>query len=288
MTSPSVPLYWRKCCSQSEDRIIDSRADVAPPPVPAATELVTVDLHGPVVLVSLNRPRQRNALNYEMRVALRTAFDQYEQNSELRCAVLTGIGPAFCAGGDLKEMASTTMASPPEEMSLLLSSKGYVTKPVIAAVNGFALAGGFRLAQECDICLAADSASFGVTEVRRGRGAPWAAPLINMMSQRAMAEILFTGDLIDADRARQIGFVNQVVPAEQLLASAMQMAQTIAANAPLSVNAAKAMIRIVTRNGEAATVDEANALYDQVYLSEDAQEGPRAFAEGRPPRWMGR
>jgi enoyl-CoA hydratase len=246
-----------------------------------------VSRHGGVLLLTLNRPRQRNALNLELREALRAAFDAYEQDDALRCAVLTGNGPAFCAGGDLKEMAASSMSSPPAEMSLLLGSNGYLSKPVIAAVNGFALAGGFRLAQECDICLAAESASFAITEVRRGRGAPWATPLINMMSQRAMAEILFTGEPITAVRARQIGFVNQVVPDDQLVRAALTMARTIASNAPLSVQAAKAMIRMVTGVHAEDASAQADALYKPVYLSADAQEGPRAFAENREPVWTG-
>ncbi|MCW2854226.1 MAG: enoyl-CoA hydratase [Nocardioides sp.] len=243
---------------------------------------------GPVLLVTLNRPAQRNALNAELRAALRAAFDLFEADDELRCAVLTGTGTAFCAGGDLKEMAGQSVQIPPDEWGLLLGSRGEVRKPVIAAVNGFAFAGGFRLAQQCDLALAADGASFGITEVKRGRGAPWAVPLIDMIPKRVMMELLLTGEPISAQRAHAVGLVNRVVPAESLLSEAIAMARTIAANAPLSVQAAKRLVQVSTEVGATQALRHADALYEQVYRSDDALEGPRAFAAGRSPVWTGR
>ena len=152
--------------------------------------LVLTERRGDVLLITLNRPGQRNALNFALRQALRETFDSFDSDPDLRCAVLTGAGPVFCAGGDLKEMAATGLQIPAKEWALLLGSKGRVTKPVIAAVNGPALAGGFRLAQDCDLCVATEEASFGITEVKRGRGAPWAAPLISMLPKRIMMELL--------------------------------------------------------------------------------------------------
>jgi enoyl-CoA hydratase len=247
-----------------------------------------VQRQGAVLIVTLNRPAQRNALNAELRSALRDAFDLLEDDDDLRCAVLTGAGTAFCAGGDMKEMAAASAQVPPEEWSRLLGSRGEVRKPVIAAVNGFALAGGFRLVQQCDLCIASEAATFGITEVRRGRGAPWAAPLIDIVSKRMMMELLLTGQPITAQRAYEVGLVNRVVPADSLLAEAVEMAQVICENAPLSVQAAKQLVEISTEVGQTHAVRYADAIYETVYRSEDAQEGPRAFAERREPVWTGR
>lgn len=250
-------------------------------------DVILTERRGHVLVVTMNRPRQRNALNFALRQALRDTFDAFDADADLRCAVLTGKGPAFCAGGDLKEMAAGGLAIPPEEWGLLLGSKGRTTKPVIAAVNGFALAGGFRLAQDCDLCLAAEGAIFGITEVKRGRGSPWAAPLISMVPKRIMMELLLTGEPMSAARAYEVGFVNAVVPAAELLDAAIRMATTISANAPLSVQAAKKTVELSTEVGRSQAVQSADWLYERVYTSSDAQEGPRAFAEKRDPVWTG-
>jgi enoyl-CoA hydratase len=256
---------------------------------PGATdEVCVVRRQGAVLIVTMNRPAQRNALNAELRSRLRDAFDLLEGDDDLRCAVLTGTGTAFCAGGDMKEMAGASTQVPPEEWSRLLGSRGEVSKPVIAAVNGFALAGGFRLVQQCDLCIASEAATFGITEVKRGRGAPWAAPLIDIVSKRMMMELLLTGAPITAERAYEVGLVNRVVPADSLLAEAVAMAQVICENAPLSVRAAKQLVEISTEVGQTQAVRHANAIYESVYRSEDAREGPRAFAERREPVWTGR
>lgn len=254
----------------------------------AREDVVLTERRGHVLVVTLNRPRQRNALNFALRQGLRDAFDAFEADPDLRSAVLTGNGPAFCAGGDLKEMAGGSVQLPPEEWGLLLGSKGAVSKPVIAAVNGFALAGGFRLAQDCDLCLAADSATFGISEVKRGRGAPWAAPLISMVPKRIMMEMLLTGEPITAARAYEVGLVNAVLPPAELLPAAIRVAETIAANAPLSVRAAKRTVELSTEVGRSQAKQAAEWLYERVYTSEDALEGPRAFAEQRDPVWIGR
>jgi enoyl-CoA hydratase/carnithine racemase len=251
-------------------------------------DVCLVERSGHVLIVTLNRPAQRNALNAELRARVREAFDLFEADPELRCAVLIGAGPAFCAGGDLKEMAGAAVQVPPKEWGLLLGSRGEVSKPVIAAVNGFALAGGFRLAQECDLCVAADGATFGISEVKRGRGAPWAAPLIDMVPKRIMTELLVTGEPMSAARAYEVGLVNLVVPPDQLLTRAVAMAEQICANAPLSVMAAKELVRVASEVGRTEALALGDAIYDPVYRSADALEGPRAFAERREPVWSAR
>jgi enoyl-CoA hydratase len=163
-----------------------------------------------------------------------------------------------------------------------------VTKPVIAAVNGLAYAGGWLFAQMCDLCIAADHAVFGITEAKVGRGMPWAAPLTRMLPQRVVMELLLTGQPLTAQRAYELGYVNAVVPLTDLRAKAMEMARTIAANAPLTVKAARELVYLSGEMGRSAGLRAAHHLFESVYLSEDAQEGPRAFAEKRPPQWTGR
>jgi enoyl-CoA hydratase len=252
------------------------------------TDVLGLHQRGDVLIATLNRPEQRNALNAELRLALRDAFDRFDADESVRCAVLTGNGKAFCAGGDLKEMAQTNMAVPPENSFIMLGSKGRLSKPVIAAVNGYAMAGGFLLAQDCDLAIAAEGATFAISEVKRGRGAPWAVPLISMLPKRIMLELLLTGEPIDAHRAYEVGLVNKVVPAGQLLEAATAMAEIIAANAPLSVRASKQAVEVATEVGQTAALAAAHQLFYRVYTSEDAAEGPRAFAEKRKPVWTGR
>jgi len=199
--------------------------------------------------------------------------------------VLTGSGEkAFCAGGDLKEMAGASLTVPPPDFLPQLGRNITIDKVTIAAVNGVAFAGGFLLAQMCGLCVAADHAQFAVTEARVGRGSPWAAPLPWMLPPRIALEILLTGQPIDAQRALDIGFVNKVVPASDLRAAAHELATSIVGNAPLSVKAAKRMVY----EARVAHFEAAVAIWEPVYHSADAQEGPRAFAEKRRPQWTGR
>jgi enoyl-CoA hydratase/carnithine racemase len=129
---------------------------------------------------------------------------------------------------------------------------------------------------------------FGITEAKVGRGMPWAAPLTRMLPQRIVMELLLTGQPLSAQRAYELGYVNAVVPLAQLRAKAMEMARTIAANAPLTVKAARELVYLSSEMGRSAGLRAAHHLFESVYLSEDAQEGPRAFAEKRPPKWTGR
>jgi enoyl-CoA hydratase len=253
-----------------------------------ARSLIGVERIGHVVVITLQRPEKRNALSIAMRQQLRDAFDDFESDPELRCAVLTGEGVAFCSGADLAEMSGGAVAVVPPEWNQLMGNGPPLTKPVIAAVNGFALAGGFHLAQACDLCVAGESAQFGITEVRRGRGAPWATPLIDMVPRRIMMELLITGLPLSAQRAYEIGLVNKLVPDSELRAAALEMAQVIASNAPLSVAAGKRLVQLAADLGPQLAREPADWLYIPAYTSEDAQEGPRAFNEKRAPVWKGR
>ena len=242
-----------------------------------------------VAVITLNRPEQLNAINAEMRQGLYEAFARFEADAGARVAILTGAGDkAFCAGMDLKEAAQTGLGVPPAGFLPIIGQNVTLTKPIIAAVNGVAYAGGWLFAQMCDLCLAAEHARFGITEARVGRGMPWAAPLVHMVQQRAVMELLLTGDPISAARAHEIGFVNHVVPAAELMPRAMTMARRIADNAPLTVGAARELVYLATEMGRSAAQRAATHLFAPVYLSEDAQEGPRAFREKRAPEWKGR
>ena len=249
---------------------------------------VRYDREGPVAWVTIDRPDARNALNEAVRAGLFDAVARFNAD-DAAVLVLTGAGDrAFCAGGDLKEMAELALEVPPPDFLPIFGRNVEVEKPTIAAVNGVAFAGGFLLAQMCDLCIAADHARFGITEAKVGRGAPWAMPLPWLVPPRVALELLLTGDPIDATRAFEVGLVNRVVPGDQLHDAVQGLAETIAANAPLSVRAAKQM---VYRAAVGRSEDEfaiADAIWEPVYRSEDAQEGPRAFGERRPPQWKGR
>lgn len=253
------------------------------------TEEILYENRGQVAVVTINRPEARNAINRGVREGLAAAWERFAKDGEARAAILTGAGDkAFCAGADLKEMAHNKLGSLPRNFLPALNVNIHLTKPVIAAVNGVAYAGGWALVQMCDLVVASETARFAITEAKVGRGMPWAVPLTHMIPQKVLLEILLTGNPITAQRAYEIGFVNHVVPAEQVMPKAMEIATTIAENAPLTVAAAKEMVYMVTDMGRQAGLEAARHLFDHVYRSEDAQEGPRAFAEKRKPQWKGR
>lgn len=252
-------------------------------------EIIWEVVDGRIAVITIDRPAQRNAINRGVSAGLREAWRKFEADDTLRVAVLTGSGDkAFCAGMDLKEAAAMQLKVPPRDMLPVLGDGERVSKPVIAAVNGGAYAGGWLFAQMCDLCVAADHALFGITEARVGRGMPWAAPLLHMLPQRIVMELLLTGRPMSAQRLQALGYLNDVVPGAQLLERALAMAGDIADNAPLTVQAARELVYLSTEMGRSAALDAAQAVFEKVYLSDDAQEGPRAFAEKRQPRWSGR
>ncbi|MCW3010959.1 MAG: enoyl-CoA hydratase/isomerase family protein [Solirubrobacterales bacterium] len=252
-------------------------------------DVVTYTVTEQVAWLTIDRPEARNALSRAVRDGLWAGFRRFAEDDEAAVLVLTGAGEkAFCAGGDLKEMSGAAMTIPPPDFLPYLQRTVKTGKPVIAAVNGVAFAGGFLLSQMVDLVIAADHAKFGITEAKVGRGAPWAAPLPWLIPPRVAMELLVTAAPITAQRAYELGFVNKVVPLAELHDAAQAMAAGIAANAPLSVRAAKELVYLSAEHGWSEALDKADELYEPVYLSEDAQEGPRSFAEKRPPRWQGR
>jgi len=242
-----------------------------------------------IAVITLNRPETRNALSLEIRDGLFAAWDRFEHDPALRVAILTGAGEkAFCAGGDLKEMVERGLQVPPREMFPVPGDNIELSKPTIAAVNGVAFAGGWMIAQACDLCVASTAAKFAITEVKVGRSSPWAAPLIHMIPQRIMMEIILTGKPITAQRAYEIGLVNRLAEPEALMDKALELAGEILDGAPLSVKAGRETVMLATEMGRSAALQAARHASEYTYRSEDAQEGPRAFAEKRPPDWKSR
>lgn len=256
---------------------------------PVQRDPVRYEVVNGVAWLTIDRPEARNALNEAVRTGLFDGVRRFNADDGARVLVLTGAGDrAFCAGGDLKEMAESALLVPPPDFLPQFGRNVTVDKPTIAAVNGVAYAGGFLLAQNCDLVIAARSARFAVTEVKVGRGSPWAVPLPLLTGPRIAMEILLTGDPLSAERAREVGLVNTVVPDGELRAAAQSLAERIAANAPLSVRAAKQTVYLSARMGLAEAYAEAERIWEPVYNSDDAQEGPAAFRDKRAPVWTGR
>jgi enoyl-CoA hydratase len=242
-----------------------------------------------IAIITINRPEQRNCLSLEVREGLFVAWEKFEADDGARIAVLTGSGDkAFCAGGDLKEMVERKLQVPPRDMFPVPYENIKLSKPTIAAVNGVAFAGGWMIAQACDLCVASTTAKFAITEVKVGRGSPWAAPLIHMIPQRIYMEIVLTGKPISAQRAYEIGLVNRLAEPGAVMDAALDLAREVLEGAPLSVAAARETVMLSTEMGRADAIEAAYVAHEKAYTSDDAQEGPRAFAEKRKPEWKGR
>ncbi|WP_433028804.1 enoyl-CoA hydratase/isomerase family protein [Actinomycetospora sp. CA-053990] len=242
-----------------------------------------------VAWLTIDRPDARNALSKDVRDGLFDGVHRFNADAEAKVLVLTGAGDkAFCAGGDLKEMSQSALTVPPPDFLPQFGRNVDVAKPTIAAVNGVAFAGGFLLAQQCDLVVAAEHARFAISEVKVGRGAPWAAPLSWLVPPRIAMELLLTGDPLDAARAHDVGLVNHVVPAADLHEHTQALGERIAGNAPLSVLAGKRTAYLSATHPREEAYARAEEIWEPVYLSADAQEGPAAFAAKRTPVWQGR
>ncbi|CAN5317463.1 enoyl-CoA hydratase-related protein [soil metagenome] len=249
---------------------------------------VTYDVRNRVAWLTIDRPEARNSLNKAVRDGLFEGVRRFNDDDTAKVLVLTGAGEkAFCAGGDLKEMSAEELTIPPVDFVPQFGRNIVVDKPTIAAVNGVAFAGGFLLAQTCDLCVAATTAQFGITEARVGRGSPWAAPLPLMIPRRVALELTLTGAPLTAQRAYEIGFVNRVAEPGDLVDTTQALAEQIAANAPLSVAAGKQTAALTAEYPLSEAFERAEKLWAPVYLSADAQEGMAAFAEKRAPVWKG-
>lgn len=244
-----------------------------------------------VLTVTINRPEQRNALNPPANHELGEVFDGFERNPEHWVAIVTGEGEkAFCAGADLKHARDHGLEKfvPPSGFGGL-TSRYERRKPTIAAVNGFAAGGGFELALACDIIVASETARFGLTEPRVGLAALGGGiqRLIREIGPKRAHGMLLTGRLVSAEQGLQLGFVNEVVPAAELMAAALRWAGEILQCSPASISATKAIADALDGQSVQAAIAGMFALpaAKALFASPDAQEGPRAFAERRAPRW---
>jgi len=251
---------------------------------------------GHVLIVTMNRPQARNALSGPMMALMRQAWDEVDRDPGIRVAVLTGAGGAFCAGADLKAMADShpddAFRRGDVDLSVIepLLKGRRLTKPLIAAVEGPAIAGGTEILQATDIRVAGESARFGISEARWGLF-PLGGSAVRLPRQvpyTVAADLLLTGRHITAAQAREVGLIGHVVPDGQALARALEIAEEIAANGPVAV---RAILRVI-RETEGMAEDEAFAVESRigmaVFASEDAKEGPRAFAEKRRPEFRDR
>jgi len=254
------------------------------------TDPVTYEVADGIAVITLNRPEQRNSVNAALAQALRAAVTQFEKDAEARVGVLTGAGRVFCSGMDLKAFLDG------EGDGILFGENrfaGFVDtdrkKPLIAAVQGAALAGGLEIALACDLIVAEEGAVFGLPEVRVGIFALAGGPfrLARRISPAKALELALTGGRMDAMEAHALGLVNRVAAAGEGLAAARALACEIAANAPLGVAATLAVVRAAMRQNEADLFRLSEAMWPDVAASNDAREGPRAFAEKRAPHWTG-
>ena len=250
---------------------------------------VQIEQHGAVLVIAIDRPQQRNAVTHAVSLAIARALDRLDADPALRVGIITGRGSSFCAGMDLKAFAD---GERPE-----LEGRGFAgiteappKKPVIAAVEGFALAGGCELALACDLIIAAETAWFGLPEVTRGlvAGSGGLVRLPRRIPEAIALEYALTGARMDAATAHRWGLVNRITPEGGALEGALALAAAITANAPLSTAMTKRIIRESREWPEDEIWDRQRPLVDGVLASADAAEGARAFAEKRPAQWTGR
>ena len=243
---------------------------------------------GKIAVITLNRPASLNAMNAELRKELNTCIADFRDNPDLWVTVICGAGKAFCAGADMKQSGSAILGRPTGMDDPVRPDQ--VWKPFIAAIQGYCLGAGLELAMTCDLRITADNAIFGQPEVLVGEvpGAGATQRLPRFIGRTKAAEILFLGQRFDAEEAHRIGLTNKVVPADRLMAEAMQWAEAICEAGPLQVRAVKeAIIR-----GYSVPLEEGlrieRDLHNRAAVSEDSKEARRAFAEKRKPKWQGK
>lgn len=254
-----------------------------------------------IVTITINRPERRNALDMAHFADLARAWIGFRDDPEARVAIVTGVGNSFCAGADLKsfvpavtgdmdKLAAGTSDIPADAALVAVLREFDLPKPVIAAVNGVCVAGGMEMLLGTDLRVASTQASFGIFEPKRGLfpGGGTTVRLPRQIPFPWAMEILLCGDPVDASTAFRMGLVNQVVEPDDLLGAARRYAERILANAPLAVQAVKSSVLAGLRMNLKEAFEQELGFAAQVFMTEDAKEGPRAFAEKRKPEWRGR
>ena len=249
-----------------------------------------------ILTITFNRPQARNAMSSLMMEEFSAELERWDNDPTERVCIITNTGTCFCAGADLKELAAGTYHLPEgkEDWGLLGMSKHQFRKPLIAAVNGVCVGGGMGLLLACDLAVCSDHSVFGLPEARRGRASTGDGAILRLMQQmphKFAAELILVGNNITAEQAERWGLVNRSVPEAELMSTARHFAEGIAASAPLAIEYSKAAMK------EAAACDDLSGgrgwqimdhYQELVNATEDASEGPRAFAEKRAPKWKGR
>ncbi|MEC7843928.1 MAG: crotonase/enoyl-CoA hydratase family protein [Actinomycetota bacterium] len=245
---------------------------------------VLTEIRGRVLLITLNRPEAMNAINTDLAQGLLSAIEELDSNDGLTAAVLTGSGRGFCSGMDLKAFAA---GGPPQGFDQFLETGS--EKPLIAAIEGFALAGGLEVALTCDLLVAAEDAKIGIREVKVGLFAAGGAllRLPRRVPYSVAMEMALTGQPITADQAKNYGLVSRVTEKGGTVEAAMELAESIAENAPLAVAASKALIQAQQGITEEEFWELQKPHMRKVFTSNDAKEGPASFAEKRSPNWSG-
>ena len=250
---------------------------------------VVVERRGAILLITINRPSVRNAVNQAVSYGIASALDTLDDDDTLGVGILTGAGGTFCSGMDLKAFVNGERPEIPGR-GLAGLTEHPPRKPLIAAVEGFALAGGCEIVLACDLVVASSSARFGIPEVTRGlvAGAGGLIRLPRKIPRQIALEYALTGAHFTADDANRWGLVNRVCAPGDALTEAIELASAILANAPLAVQMTKRIMADSASWGEDESWDRQRSLVDEVLATDDAREGALAFGEKRAPRWTGR
>ncbi|HUH41164.1 MAG TPA: crotonase/enoyl-CoA hydratase family protein [Castellaniella sp.] len=254
------------------------------------SEILDLRIVDRIQVMSINRPQARNAINLETAQAIAAAMDALDANPDVDLGILTGAGGNFCAGMDLKAFAQTGQRPYVGDRGFAGLCERPPAKPLIAAIEGYALAGGCELALSCDLIVAARDARFGLPEVKRGL-VPGSGGMLRLPARipyHVAMEAVLTGDMFDAERLHQLGLVNRLAEPGGALDAALAMARTIAANGPLAVRTAKSVIAQSRNWRQDEMFDLQRPIVAPIFVSEDAREGATAFAEKRPPVWKGK
>jgi enoyl-CoA hydratase/carnithine racemase len=247
---------------------------------------VETSIHGRILAITMARPEKRNALNGDITLGIDAAMNELEDNAQLWCGILTGGQAIFSAGADL----ATGPGEPTERGGIVGLINRQRTKPLIAAVEGMALGGGFELVLCCDLVVASRSALFGLPEVKRGLMPDFggAFRVSRYLPVNIARELLLTGENISAERAERLGFVNTITENGQALSGALALAERICSNAPLAVHEALAIFNAEVYGDEKASWERSHAAHERLLKTEDVKEGVGAFFERRPPNWSGK